>query len=144
MQSFASRVASINPRLASRLRSWTGEVFRFLVGGFLNLGISYGGYLLLLHWLHYVAAYTISYAFSILTSYLFSAWFVFQQPLRARAALYYPLVYLVQFVLSYILLRILVELLRMPVWIAPLLVSVLTIPVTFFLSRSIVRSGGAR
>jgi len=144
MQSFVSRVASINPRLASRLRSWTGEAFRFLVGGVLNLGISYGGYLLLLHWLHYVAAYTISYVFSILTSYLFSAWFVFRQPLRARAALYYPLVYLAQFLLSYALLRILVELLRMPAWIAPLLVSVFTIPVTFFLSRSIVRSSGAR
>jgi len=144
MPSLASRVASINPHLASRLRSWIGEAFRFLIGGLLNLGISYGGYLLLLHWLHYVAAYTISYVFSILTSYLFSAWFVFRQPLRARAALYYPLVYLVQFLVGYALLRILVELLRMPAWIAPLLVSTLTIPLTFFMSRSIVRLGGTR
>lgn len=144
MPLLASRAASANPRLASRLRSWTGEVLRFLVGGLLNLGVSYGGYLLLLHWVHYAAAYSISYVFSIITSYLFSAWFVFRQPLRARAALYYPLVYLVQFLVGYALLRILVELLRMPAWIAPLLVSTLTIPLTFFMSRSIVRLGATR
>ena len=144
MPSLASRIASINPRWASRLRSLAGEVFRFLVGGLLNLGISYGGYLLLLHWLHYAAAYTISYVFSILTSYLFSTWFVFRQPLRARTALYYPLVYLVQFLTGYALLRIFVELLQMPAWMAPLLVSTLTIPLTFFMSRSILRSDGTR
>jgi putative flippase GtrA len=66
---------------------------------------------------------------------------VFQQPLRARSALFYPLVYLVQFLLGFILLRVLVEILHMPIWVAPLLVSILTIPVTFLMSRGIVRAG---
>ena len=121
-------------------RELVGEVFRFLIGGVLNLVVSYSSYLLLLRWIHYEAAYAISYIFSIFISYIFSALVVFRQPLRARSALLFPLVYLVQFLLGLILLRVLIEILNMPDWIAPLLVSSITIPMTFFMSRIIVRT----
>lgn len=129
------------PSLLTRLPPWTGEVFRFLIGGVLNLVVGYGGYLVLLHWMHYEVAYAISYVVSIGVSYVFSSLIVFRQPMRARAALRYPLVYLIQFLLGLILLRVLIEMLHSPAWIAPLLVAVLTIPVTFFISRLIVRAG---
>lgn len=139
MRNISSCISIVALRLIAMLPAWAGEVFRFLVGGVLNLIVSYGGYLLLLHWMHYEAAYVISYIFSICVSYVFSALVVFRQPLRARTALFYPLVYLVQFLLGFILLRALIEILHLPAWLAPLLVSILTIPVTFFMSRIIVR-----
>ncbi|MHB1271814.1 MAG: GtrA family protein [Rhodanobacter sp.] len=113
---------------------------RFLVGGLLNTVVGYGCYLLLLQWVHYEIAYALAYAISIAASYVFSAAVVFRQPLRLNAALRYPLVYLVQFLLGLILMRALIEVLHTPAWIAPLLVSVCTIPVTFLLSRVIVRA----
>jgi len=133
-------MAVVGARLSSVLPAWTGEVFRFLIGGVLNTVVGYGGYLLLLHWLHYEAAYTIAYIVSVAVSYLFSAVVVFRQPLSARAALRYPLVYLVQFLLGLLLLKLLIEAMHVSAWLAPLLVSVLTIPVTFLLSRIIVRA----
>lgn len=141
MRQRLSQMTVISMRLSNMLPAWTGEVFRFLIGGVLNLMVCYGGYLLLLHWLHYEAAYTIAYIVSVAVSYLFSALIVFRQPLSARAALRYPLVYLVQFLLGLALLKLLVEALHVSAWLAPLLVSVLTIPVTFLLSRIVVRAG---
>jgi putative flippase GtrA len=140
MRDRSSRSTVVASRLIAALPSWAGEVFRFLIGGVLNLVVGYGGYLLLLRWMHYAMAYVISYIFSICVSYIFSALIVFRQPLRVRTALFYPLVYLLQFLLGFMLLHVLVEILHLPTWIAPLLVSILTIPVTFLMSRIIVRA----
>lgn len=134
-------MAVVSTRLSTMLPAWMGEVFRFLIGGVLNTVVGYGGYLLLLHWIRYEVAYTVSYIVSVTVSYLFSALVVFRQPLSARAALRYPLVYLVQFLLGLVLLKLLIEALHVSAWLAPLLVSVLTIPATFLLSRIIVRAG---
>jgi putative flippase GtrA len=54
--------------------------------------------------------------------------------------LYYPLVYLAQFLLGLLLLKVLIGAMHMSAWLAPLLVSVLTIPMTFLLSRIIMRA----
>jgi putative flippase GtrA len=126
---------------ASSLPAWTGEAFRFALGAVLNVVVGYGSYLLLLHWLHYVAAYAIAYVIGIAVSYVFNAFIVFRQPMRARAALTFPLVYIVQFLLGLVLLKVLVEALHIPVWMGPLLVSALTLPVTFVMSRIIFRMG---
>lgn len=125
----------------SSLPTWVGEVFRFALGAVLNVVVGYGSYLLLLHWLQYVVAYAIAYVIGITVSYVFNAVIVFRQPMRARAALSYPLVYIVQFLLGVALLKVLVDVLHIPVWLGPLLVSVLTLPVTFVMSRIIVRMG---
>lgn len=128
------------PQLMSKLPPWAGEAFRFLIGGALNLLVGYGAYLLLLRWLHYETAYAAAYVVGIVVSYVFSALFVFRQPIRLRSALRYPLVYLVQFLLGLLLLRVLIEIFRLPIWVAPLFVSILTIPTTFLMSRIILRA----
>jgi putative flippase GtrA len=135
-----SRIAGASSRLGSLAPAWTGEVFRFLIGGVLNTVVGYGVYLLLFRWLSYEVAYAIAYIVAIAVSYVFNAMFVFRQPLRARSALYYPLVYLAQFLLGLILLKALIGVAHVSAWLAPLLVSVLTIPITFLLSRIIVRA----
>ena len=133
------RLLLMTMTLPQALPSWVGEVFRFALGAALNIVVGYGSYLLLLHWLHYVTAYAIAYVIGIAVSYVFNALVVFRQPIRARAALSYPLVYLVQLLLGLVLLKMLIEALHIPVWLGPLLVSALTLPVTFLLSRIIVR-----
>lgn len=142
MRQLLPRVTTTPP--PSSLPTWAGEVFRFALGAVLNVIVGYGSYLLLLHWLHYLAAYAIAYVIGIAVSYVFNALVVFRQPMRARAAVAYPLVYVVQFLLGLVLLKVLVEAVHIPVWLGPLVVSVLTLPVTFVMSRIIVRMGGPR
>ena len=121
-------------------RAWAGEMLRFLIGGVLNVSVGYGGYLIFLHWFRYEVAYAFAYILGITVSYVFSALYVFRQPLRWRSALRYPLVYLLQFLLGLILLKILVDVLHMPQRFAPLAVAVLTIPATYLASRAIIRT----
>lgn len=121
-------------------RAGVGEILRYLIGGLLNVLVGYGGYLILLHWLRYEVAYAISYVLGVTVSYIFSALYVFRQPMRWRSALRYPLVYLLQFLLGLVLLKILVDVLHMPQRFAPLAVAVLTLPATFLASRAIIRT----
>jgi len=128
-------------RRATSPRSIAGEFIRFLVMGGANTLVAYAVYLLLLNWMRYELAYTIGYAVGIAMAYVLSAGFVFRQPLRRRSATRFPLIYVVQFLVSFALLRIAVEWLHMPAWLALGFAVIATIPVTFVLSRWVIRAG---
>lgn len=138
IRSSRSRMVLVFRRLLARIFPSAGEVARFLLGGVLNTIVGYGCYLLLLRWMGYEMAYAIAYVTGIGISYVFSAAFVFRQPMRWRSAVHYPLVYLLQFLIGLLLLKVLIDLLHVPVWLAPLLVMVITIPLTFVLSRFVI------
>jgi putative flippase GtrA len=108
------------------------EFVRFIVCGAVNTGVTFIIYVCLLWFVSYAVAYTISYAAGIFISYWLNAKFVFQEPLSISRALQYPLVYLVQYLLGLALLFLLVEIAHLSSVVAPLLVVILTLPVTFF------------
>ena len=81
-------------------------------------------------------------------TYLFLCWkilieviqpVVFKTAISWKGLFAFPLVYLVQYLLSAMLLSVFVERLDIPQSIAPLTVIVLTIPVTFVLTRWLLR-----
>ena len=120
---------------ASRRRA---EIVRFLVGGASTTLVSYALYLVLLRWMPYVVAYSIAYVAGIAWSYFANTLFVFRRaPSVARAALF-PLVYLAQYLAGTVLLVILVGVLHVPQAFAPLAVIVLTLPLTYVLSRYVI------
>lgn len=115
------------------------EFVRFLLAGGVTTVLSYGIYLLFLLFLPYNIAYTISFLAGIAISYWLASRFVFQRDLSLRSALRYPLVYLFQYVMGLIILTILVERFHMKERWAPVIVVVCTIPMTFFLSRFLIK-----
>ena len=119
--------------------SHTREVARFIVWGVIRTGLAFMIYVCLLWLCPYGVAYTISYAAGIFISYWLNAIFVFQEPLRISRALQYPVVYLVQYPLGLGLLFLLVEVAHISRIVAPLLIVVLTLPITFLLSRYLIR-----
>lgn len=121
--------------ISSKMQYW----LRFLAGGLLNTGLTYGLYFLLQKLFFYQVAYAIAYATGIVFSYWFNARIVFRTPLSWKGLMTYPLVYVVQYGSSALLLGIFIERLGIPPALAPLLVLVLMIPLTFFLSRWILR-----
>lgn len=131
------RSTGILTRLSKRF--FDPEFARFLVVGAVNTGGGYLIYLGLLQLLPYGAAYSIAFALGILISYLLNTAFVFRTSFSLRKLLQFPLVYLVQYLLGICLLFTLVELLSVPAYIAPLIVVAATIPVTFILSRKIIK-----
>lgn len=115
------------------------ESAKFLIGGLLNTGLTYALYYLLLLALPYQAAYACAYLSGIVFSYWLNSTFVFRTPMTWRGLFAYPVVYLVQYLLSAVLLGVLVEKVGVPREFAPLVVIVISVPVTFVMTRWILR-----
>ena len=121
------------------------ELVRFVIAGALNTAATYLIYLALLYVVPYVAAYTISYVSGVVISCCLNAWFVFRRKITLAVALPYPAVYVLQYVLGLALLTLLVGRMGVDRRIAPVLVILCTVPITFLLTRFLFRhaSGGA-
>jgi len=122
------------------MRGELPEFARFLVAGAVNTGISYAIYLLLLAILPYLAAYTISYLAGIVISYLLLTRFVFRTPRRLATAVRFPLVYIAQYLIGSAVIVLLVETMGVRASIAAIVAIVVSIPVTFALSRLLLRA----
>lgn len=115
------------------------EFFKFIFFGGINTVLSYAIYVVLLLFLIYPVAYSLAYFLGIFISYYLNSRFVFKRDVRLVKAFQYPLVYLVQYLLGVSLLSVLIEIFSLNKFIAPALVIMITIPVTFFLSRFIIK-----
>lgn len=113
-------------------------ILRFLIGGVINTGVSYSCYLLLKIIFSYQLAYALSYIIGIVFSYWFNTKLVFSVPMSWRGFFAYPLVYVVQYLLSALMLEGIVVRLSIKDSVAPLLVTVLMVPVTFSISKFIL------
>jgi len=115
------------------------EFIRFVFFGGVNTLLGYFIYVILLIFLSYKVSFTIAYVSSIFISYYLNSKFVFNRQVSLKKALMYPSVYLIQYLTCMLLLHIFVEILNLSKFIAPILVVLLTVPVTYFLSRSIIK-----
>lgn len=116
-----------------------GEFVKFLLVGASNTVFSYLLYLLLLLWLSYMPAYSISYGVSILSSYYLNVRFVFRERVSLTSFLQFPLVYIVQYSLGAGTLWLLAGKFAIPPSVAMIGVIIITIPVTFIMSRFIIK-----
>lgn len=121
------------------MKSFSGEALRFLLAGALNTAVTYAIYLLALQVLPYRAAYTLAYALGIVLGYALTTWFVFRAAWSWKRMLAYPMVYLLQYGLGVLFLTVLVERQWVSKELAPLLVVVVTLPVTFIASRLLIK-----
>lgn len=120
----------------------SSEFYRFILWGCVNTAAGYLIYALLQQFLPYLVSYSVAYILGIIIAYFLNAKFVFRQELRLSRAMTYPLVYLAQYLLGVISLYLLVRVLEVNKLLAPALIVLVTIPITYFLSGRIVASKG--
>ena len=118
-----------------------GEVLRFVIGGASTTLVSYAAYLLLLPHFSYLVAYSAAYAIGIGWSYFANTLFVFRRRPSVKRALAFPLVYAIQYLTGTALMVALVGGLQINQNVAPLAVVILTLPITYLLSRWIITTG---
>ena len=111
---------------------------RFLLAGGSTTAFSYGLYALLLLSLHPKPAYALSYALGIVWSYSVNTVWVFRRKWTWRGLLSFPLVYVVQAGLSYLLFVLLLDRWSLPALAAPLVTIVLMLPLTYVLGRFVI------
>lgn len=115
------------------------DLIKFLIGGGINTASTYCLYFGLQVILPYQVAYALAFATGVVFSYWFNSIIVFKTPISWKGLFAFPLVYLMQYVLSAVLLSVLVERLAIPQSIAPLVSIALTIPIAFVLTRWFLR-----
>lgn len=130
---------STSGRNLSLIKFINPEFNKFIFFGVANTVLGYVIYVILVFFLAYPVAYTIAYVSGIFISYYLNSRFVFKREMRLTKAMQYPVVYIVQYVLGISLLYLLVELCRINKVIAPVLIIIVTVPVTFLLSRFIIK-----
>ena len=117
----------------------SGEFLRFVLTRAACTAASYGLYLLLLLWTSYQQAYAITFVAGIALAYVVNATLVFREPMRSSSALRFPLVYALQFAAVWLVLRLAVEGFAVPESIALVPAVLLALPMTFVLSRRVIR-----
>lgn len=115
------------------------QLIRFIGVGGLNTLITYLLYLLLVVFLNYQIAYTISYIFGIFFSYWLNLKIVFQTKSTKKKLFLFPLIYLFQYIVGLLLMYGIIEMLEVNKLFAPIIVTICSIPITFILSRFILR-----
>lgn len=115
------------------------RLVRFIGVGGLNTFITYILYLLLILIVNYQVAYTITYIFGILLAYWLSLKIVFQTKSTKKKLFLFPFVYLFQYIFGLSIMYVLIETLGLNQFFAPLIVAICSIPITFILSRFILR-----
>lgn len=117
-----------------------GESLRFLFGGGFNTLLTYLLYWVLLSWLSYGGAYTVSYVAGILTGFAINSWFVFRCPWSWKKLAAFPLVHLCNYALGLSVVFISVRWLLLDERFAPLVAMVVVLPFNFLLTRLLLRS----
>ncbi|AOZ94735.1 GtrA family protein [Paenibacillus crassostreae] len=115
------------------------EFLKFIISGGINTVATYGIYLLLLLLWEYMISYTISYVLGIFLSYYLNTFFVFKEKVTFLKFIKFPVVYLVQYLMNLVILHLLVEYIKLPAEIVPIIVVILTMPITYLLSKYIIK-----
>lgn len=123
-------------------QAWEREFVRYVFIGGVNTAIGQLGYWLLLPHMNHHVANVIVYVLGIMLSYVLNTLVVFRQPLKWKKFIQFPLVYAVQLGGSVIFLYFAVDEFGLPAEIGPLLWIALSVPLTFVISRFILRPKG--
>jgi putative flippase GtrA len=121
------------------MKYFSFEFGRFIIIGCTNTLLTYLVYLGLLNVFDYTFAYSLAYVLGIIISYFLNVLIVFKEPVSLKSFVKFPFVYLVQYLLGLFLLLGLVELLGIDSRFAPFVIIMFLVPVTFFLSRYVIR-----
>lgn len=114
------------------------QLIKFIGAGGVNTIITYLLYLILLLVLSYQISYTITYIFGIFLSYWLNIKFVFQEKGSKKKILLFPLVYVFQYLIGMLILYIVIDKLNTPKELGPIIVIIVTLPLTFLLSKKVL------
>lgn len=116
---------------------------RFLMSGGVNTILTYALYLALIQALPYKLSYSISFIVGIILAYCLSRFFVFRVKSNLSTITLFPLIYLLQYLLGLAVVSFWGDVLHFHKAIAPLAAIVVTIPITFLLSRLLFLKRGS-
>ncbi|HDC8213681.1 TPA: flippase GtxA [Staphylococcus aureus] len=124
-----------------KLTQTHAEILKFIIVGGINTLNYYVVYLLLLKLLHieYMISHIIGFLVAFVISYYLNCYFVYRVKPTWRKFISFPITQIVNVSLQTVLLYVFVSWLNLPAEIAPFAGLVITIPITFVLSKWILK-----
>ncbi|QNZ28379.1 GtrA family protein [Staphylococcus aureus] len=124
-----------------KLTQTHAEILKFIIVGGINTLNYYVVYLLLLKLLHieYMISHITGFLVAFVISYYLNCYFVYRVKPTWRKFISFPITQIVNVSLQTVLLYVFVSWLNLPAEIAPFAVLVITIPITFVLSKWILK-----
>ncbi len=118
------------------------EALRYLAAGGANTAVTYALYLALLQWLDYRLAYALAFACGVGLSFLLLRHAVFARPGKRCSLLWVAFSQGLQLGLGLAVVQAWVAWLRGPAWLAPLVATLVCVPLMFFVQRWIFTPHG--
>ncbi|HAR3498619.1 TPA: flippase GtxA [Staphylococcus aureus] len=124
-----------------KLTQTHAEILKFIIVGGINMLNYYVVYLLLLKLLHieYMISHITGFLVAFVISYYLNCYFVYRVKPTWRKFISFPITQIVNVSLQTVLLYVFVSWLNLPAEIAPFAGLVITIPITFVLSKWILK-----
>lgn len=124
-----------------KLTQTHAEILKFIIVGGINTLNYYVVYLLLLKLLHieYMISHITGFIVAFVISYYLNCYFVYRVKPTWRKFISFPITQLINVSLQTVLLYVFVSWLNLPAEIAPFAGLVITIPITFILSKWILK-----
>ncbi|HDG9410351.1 TPA: flippase GtxA [Staphylococcus aureus] len=124
-----------------KLTQTHAEILKFIIVGGINTLNYYVVYLLLLKLLHieYMISHITGFLVAFVISYYLNCYFVYRVKPTWRKFISFPITQIVDVSLQTVLLYVFVSWLNLPAEIAPFAGLVITIPITFVLSKWILK-----
>ncbi|SCT20343.1 Putative sugar translocase in surface polysaccharides biosynthesis [Staphylococcus aureus] len=124
-----------------KLTQTHAEILKFIIVGGINTLNYYVVYLLLLKLLHieYMISHITGFIVAFVISYYLNCYFVYRVKPTWRKFISFPITQIVNVSLQTVLLYVFVSSLNLPAEIAPFAGLIITIPITFILSKWILK-----
>ncbi|MBX8340272.1 flippase GtxA [Staphylococcus aureus] len=124
-----------------KLTQTHAEILKFIIVGGINTLNYYVVYLLLLKLLHieYMSSHITGFIVAFVISYYLNCYFVYRVKPTWRKFISFPITQIVNVSLQTVLLYVFVSWLNLPAEIAPFAGLIITIPITFILSKWILK-----
>ncbi|WP_423830021.1 flippase GtxA [Staphylococcus aureus] len=124
-----------------KLTQTHAEILKFIIVGGINTLNYYVVYLLLLKLLHieYMISHITGFIVAFVISYYLNCYFVYKVKPTWRKFISFPIMQIVNVSLQTVLLYVFVSWLNLPAEIAPFAGLIITIPITFILSKWILK-----
>lgn len=124
-----------------KLTQTHAEILKFIIVGGINTLNYYVFYLLLLKLLHieYMISHITGFIVAFVISYYLNCYFVYRVKPTWRKFISFPITQIVNISLQTVLLYVFVSWLNLPAEIAPFAGLIITIPITFILSKWILK-----
>lgn len=127
--------------IATKLKSLylRHETVRFVLAGATNTGLTLAIYWLVLNWLSYPVAYSVSFVSGVLSSYALNTYVVFRASWSWTKLLIFPSVHVVNYACGMAVMWLCIQLIGLSQLVAPIVATLAVLPINFLMTRRLMK-----